>query len=193
MSRGSAGTAHSVRLIAGQCRRSKLPVVEAPGLRPSPDRVRVTLFNWLGTDLTGWRCLDAFAGTGALGLEAASRGAAEVTLLEIHPQACRSLEATCARLQLPQARVQRADALAFMRRAVPNAYELVFLDPPFAEANLRAAALEAAARLVVPDGLVYLEGPQALAPDALPAGLAVHRQGRAGAVHFQLLRAQTGA
>jgi 16S rRNA (guanine966-N2)-methyltransferase len=185
-------SAHSVRLIAGQCKRSKLPVIEAPGLRPTADRVRVTLFNWLGADLSGWRCLDAFAGTGALGLEAASRGAAEVLLLETHPQAHRSLQATQQRLQLAQARVLRAEAVTFMRRAAPGAFELVFLDPPFAEAALRAEALQAAVRLVVPDGLVYLEGPEDIAPEALPAGLAVHRQGRAGAVHFQLFRVTGG-
>lgn len=184
----AAGAPHSVRLIAGHCRGSKLPVVEAPGLRPSPDRVRVTLFNWLGADLSGWRCLDAFAGTGALGLEAASRGAAEVLMLEAHPLAHRSLEATCQRLQLAQVRVQRADALGFMRRAAPASFELVFLDPPFAEDALRAEALQAAVRLVVPDGLVYLESPQALTPEVLPPGTSLHRQGRAGAVHFQLLR-----
>lgn len=180
--------AHSVRLIAGRCKRSKLPVVQAEGLRPTADRVRVTLFNWLGVDLSGWRCLDAFAGTGALGLEAASRGAAEVVLLETHPQAVRSLQVTQERLKLSQVRVLRADALAYLRRAARASLELVFLDPPFADAALRAAALQAAVPLVVLDGLIYLESPQALAPEDLPTGVALHRQGRAGAVHFQLLR-----
>ncbi len=180
--------AQGVRLIAGRCKRSKLPAVQAEGLRPTADRVRVTLFNWLGVDLSGWRCLDAFAGTGALGLEAASRGAAEVLLLETHPQAVRSLQATVERLKLSQARVLRADAVAYLRRAPRASLELVFLDPPFADDALRAAALQAAAPLVVPDGLIYLESPQPLAPEEVPAGLALHRQGRAGAVHFQLLR-----
>lgn len=181
--------AHQVRLIAGQCKRSKLPVIDAPGLRPTADRVRVTLFNWLGADLSGWRCLDAFAGTGALGLEAASRGAAEVVLLETHAQALRSLQTTRERLQLSRVRVLRDEALSFMRRAADASFELVFLDPPFEQAALRQSALQAAVRLVVPDGLVYLEAPEAVGPEAaLPPGLVLHRQGRAGAVHFHLFR-----
>ena len=86
-----------VRIIGGQWKRSKLPVAEAPGLRPTPDRVRETLFNWLGQDLSGWRCLDAFAGSGALGFEAASRGADEVVLLERDRRLARSLVQTAER------------------------------------------------------------------------------------------------
>ncbi len=180
--------ANHVRLIAGRCKRSKLPVVQAEGLRPTADRVRVTVFNWLGADLSGWRCLDAFAGTGALGLEAASRGAAAVVLLETHQQAVRSLQATQERLQLTQARVLKADALAYLGRAPRASLELVFLDPPFDAVALRQAALLAAVPLMVPSGLIYLESPEPLALDDLPKGLMVHRQGRAGAACFHLLR-----
>src|SRR3954451_22729198 len=84
--RGRGVAAHEVRIIGGQWKRTKLPVPDKPGLRPTPDRVREILFNWLGHDLTGWRCVDAFAGTGALGLEAASRGAADVLLVEQDPE-----------------------------------------------------------------------------------------------------------
>ena len=182
-------TAHTVRIIAGQCKRSKLPVVDAPGLRPTADRVRVTLFNWLGVDLSGWRCLDAFAGTGALGFEAASRGASDVVLLETHPHALRSLRETQQRLKLAQVRVLREDALTFMRRATPASFELILLDPPFALTDVRAAALQAAASLVVPGGLIYLEAPDEAALAQLPEMLSLHRQGRAGAVHFFLFRA----
>ena len=90
--------AHEVRIIGGQWKRTKLPVPDKPGLRPTPDRVRETLFNWLGQDLTGWRCVDAFAGTGALGLEAASRGATEVLLVEQDPQLVSQLRALQAKL-----------------------------------------------------------------------------------------------
>lgn len=180
--------AHHVRLIAGRCKRSKLPVVQAEGLRPTADRVRVTVFNWLGVDLSGWRCLDAFAGTGALGFEAASRGAAEVVLLETHQQAVRSLQATQERLHLNQVRVINADALAYLRRAPKASLELVFLDPPFEATALRQAVLLAAVPVMVPDGLIYLESPQPLALDDVPKGLVVHRQGRAGAACFHLLR-----
>ena len=90
----AGGPPREVRLIGGALKRSKLPVADRPGLRPTPDRVRETLFNWLGQDLTGWRVLDAFAGSGALGFEAASRGAAEVLLLERDPALARSLQAS---------------------------------------------------------------------------------------------------
>ena len=183
-----AAPPHEVRIIGGRWKRSKLPVVDAPGLRPTPDRVRETLFNWLGQDLEGWRCLDAFAGSGALGFEAASRGASEVLLLERDPRLVRSLRESQRRLGAEGLRVEVAEALAFMRRAAPAHYELVLLDPPFDE-NLFEPALAAAAPLVVPDGFVYLEADRGFDDAAVqPLGLRVHRHGRAGAVHFHLLQ-----
>ena len=179
---------NEVRLIGGVWKRSKLPVADAPGLRPTPDRVRETLFNWLGQDLRGWRCLDAFAGSGALGFEAASRGAAEVVLLERDRRLALSLNESKQRLKAEQLRIETVDALAWMARCAPASFELVFIDPPF-DAPLVGPALELAARLVVPNGFVYVEAGAPLAPDT-PAGhgLALHRQGRAGAVHFHLLQ-----
>ncbi len=182
-------SAHAVRIIGGQWKRSKLPVADRPGLRPTPDRVRETLFNWLGQDLSGWRCLDAFAGSGALGLEAASRGAAQVLLVERDPQLVRSLQATAQRLKATALRIERADAIAWMKRAAPQSFELVLLDPPF-DAGLDADALGAALPLVADGGFIYVESRQALA--AAPTGWAVHRDGRAGAVRFHLLRRQEG-
>jgi 16S rRNA (guanine966-N2)-methyltransferase len=177
-----------VRIVGGVWKRSKLPVADAAGLRPTPDRVRETLFNWLGQDLTGWRCLDAFAGSGALGFEAASRGAAEVVLIERNRSLARSLNESRQRLKAAQVRVESADALAWMARCAPDTFELVFIDPPF-DAQLFDAALDAATRIVVPQGFVYLEADHAFAADALAArGLQVHRQSRAGAVHFHLLQ-----
>jgi 16S rRNA (guanine(966)-N(2))-methyltransferase RsmD len=165
-------------------------VADRPGLRPTPDRVRETLFNWLGQDLTGWRVLDAFAGSGALGFEAASRGATEVLLLERDAALVRSLQASQARLGATALRVEQADALAWMARCAPARFDLVLLDPPF-DAGLQAPALAAAAPLPAPGGLLYLESPSALAADAIPAGLALARQGRAGTVHYHLLRRNT--
>ncbi len=181
-----------VRLIGGRWKRSKLPVPDAPGLRPTPDRVRETLFNWLGQDLAGWRVLDAFAGSGALGFEAASRGAAAVTLLETAPKIAASLEASRQRLAADtlqvQLQVQRADAMAWMARAPKAAFELVLLDPPF-DAGLATKALAAAAPLLVPGGFVYLEAAaDTPLPEPLPGGLVPHRELRAGAVHARLLR-----
>lgn len=180
--------AREVRIIGGAWKRSKLAVADSPGLRPTPDRVRETLFNWLGQDLSGWRCLDAFAGSGVLGFEAASRGAAEVVLLEREHRLMRSLLDARRRLNATRLRIQNADALAWMARCAPDAFELVFLDPPF-DAPLLAPALAAAARIVVPQGFVYVESGHVPAPaPAVGAGLEPFRQGRAGAVHFQLLR-----
>ena len=173
-----------VRLIGGHLRRSKLRVLDLPGLRPTPDRVRETLFNWLGQDLTGWRCLDAFAGSGALGFEAASRGAAEVLLLEREPKLIAALLAAKARLRVDTLRVVRADALAWMRRGDGTRFDLVLLDPPF-DAELAAAAVAVAQPLLTPTGLIYLEAAAPL--DDLPAGIVERRRLRAGAVHAQLL------
>ncbi len=200
MSTGAARRTHSaaagrrrlpqeVRIIGGLWKRSKLPVLDRPGLRPTPDRVRETLFNWLGQDLSGWRCLDAFAGTGALGLEAASRGAAEVVLLERDAVLARRLRDSAERLKATTVKIDQADALQAMGRLGPGRFELVFLDPPFDATALFAPALKAAAAAVVPGGYVYLEAPEVWTADALaPVGLELHRQGRAGQVCFHLLR-----
>jgi 16S rRNA (guanine(966)-N(2))-methyltransferase RsmD len=183
-----AGPPREVRIIGGLWKRSKLPVADRPGLRPTPDRVRETLFNWLGQTLDGWRCLDAFAGTGALGFEAASRGAAEVVLLERDPALVAQLAASKARLGAGAVRIERSDALQWMARAAPAAFELVLLDPPF-DAPLALPAMTAAAPLLVPGGLVYVEAPRPVDATAVEAaGLEPWRAARAGAVHFHLFR-----
>jgi 16S rRNA (guanine(966)-N(2))-methyltransferase RsmD len=175
-----------VRLIGGLYRGRKLPVADRPGLRPTPDRVRETLFNWLGQTLDGWRVLDAFAGSGALGFEAASRGAAEALLLEVDAALVASLRTSRERLGAEAVKIERSEALRWMAGCAPQRFEAVLLDPPF-DADLGPAAAAAAARLVVPGGFVYLEGPTPLAE--APAGLVLHRQLRAGAVHAQLWQA----
>jgi 16S rRNA (guanine966-N2)-methyltransferase len=178
-----------VRLLGGQWKRSKLPVADRPGLRPTPSRVRETLFNWLGQDLTCWRGLDAFAGTGALGFEAASRGAREVLLVEQEPALVAQLQAIRARLKAEAVRVQRGDGLAALRAAAGQGLDVVFLDPPFDATGLFEPALRAACEAVSADGFVYLEAPRPwTAADLAPLGLALHRHGRAGAVAFHLLR-----
>jgi 16S rRNA (guanine(966)-N(2))-methyltransferase RsmD len=154
-------------------------------LRPTPDRVRETLFNWLGQDLTGWRVLDAFAGSGALGFEAASRGAAAVTMLERDAAVVRGLEAVKQRLGAAAIELVCTDALGWMSRCEPGRFDLVLLDPPF-EAGLGARAAELAAPLVGAGGLLYVEGPQLMV--APPAGFQPWRALRAGAVHAQLLK-----
>ncbi len=180
--------AGEVRIIGGQWRRTKLPVALKPGLRPTPDRVRETLFNWLGQSLFGWRCVDPFAGTGALGLEAASRDAAHVLLCEVDPTLVEQLNKQVARLKATTVHVQRTDGVACLKQLMPSSVDLVFLDPPF-DSPLFEPALQAAAKAVKPEGWVYLEAPAAWTDEALaPFGLMQHRHLKAGAVHAHLLR-----
>jgi 16S rRNA (guanine966-N2)-methyltransferase len=181
-------TAHEIRIIGGQWRRTPIKVLDKPGLRPTPDRVRETLFNWLGQDLTGWRCVDAFAGTGALGLEAASRGAAQVIALEQEAELAKLLQQQAERLKATMVQVQRSDAVAAMQRLTAGAFDVVFLDPPF-EGPWFEPALQAAVRLVPVGGWVYLEAPAEWTDEALSVlGLQVVRHLKAGAVHAHLLR-----
>jgi len=177
-----------VRIIGGQWKRRRLPVADKPGLRPTPDRVRETLFNWLGQDLTGWRCIDAFAGSGALGLEAASRGARAVTLIEQDAALVAQLNRLKEQFRAETVQVQRGDGIATLQRLPAASVELVLLDPPF-DAGLFDAALQAAARVVASGGFIYLEAPSAWSEIRVaPFGLALHRYLKAGAVHAHLLR-----
>jgi 16S rRNA (guanine966-N2)-methyltransferase len=190
--RSSASAPHEVRIIGGQWKRTRLPVADSPGLRPTPSRVRETLFNWLGQDLGGWRCIDAFAGTGALGLEAASRGAAEVVLVEQDGALLANLSRITTQLKASGVRVERGDGVAALRQRGGQGFDVVFLDPPFGDGQneaLTVAALGAARQAVRGDGWIYLEAPRVWSKDELAQiGLQVHRQGKAGVVAFHLLR-----
>ena len=186
--RPGRGLAHEVRIIGGRWKRTLLPVLDRPGLRPTPSRVRETLFNWLGQDLSGWRCLDAFAGTGALGFEAASRGAAEVVMLERDAALAHALQLGVQRLAAHEVRVVRADALTWMAQAAGAGFDLVCLDPPF-DAPILGAALAAATGVLRPAGYVYLEAGTSWPAEALgDLGLKPLRHLRAGAVHAHLLQ-----
>ena len=179
---------HEVRIIGGQWKRSKIKVIDRPGLRPTPDRVRETLFNWLGQDLTDWRCVDAFAGTGALGFEAASRGAQSVLMLEQDAQLVTLLSQTRERLKAHTVQVQKGDAMMALQRLAPSSLDVVFLAPPFEGAHFENA-LKAAAKAVVPGGWVYLEAPLHWTDEALQAcGLQAQKHMKAGAVHAHLLQ-----
>ena len=185
--RAAVHAAHEIRIIGGQWRRSLLPVPDMPGLRPTPDRVRETLFNWLGQDLAGWSVLDAFAGTGVLGFEAASRGAATVQMLERETKLVAGLSASKTRLGATAVTITQADAMAWMKRA-PAQFDLVFLDPPF-DANLFESALAASLHCVVPQGWIYLEASAPFdAASLAERGLELYRHSRAGAVHAHLIR-----
>lgn len=179
---------HEIRIIGGQWRRTRLKVIDKPGLRPTPDRVRETLFNWLGQDLSGWRCVDAFAGTGVLGLEAASRGASQVLMVEQDAVLVRELQAHAARLKADMVQIQRGDAVAALSRLSAGSVDLVFLDPPF-DGPWFEPALQAAANAVPVGGWIYLEAPVAWAAERLLAlGLQCERHLKAGAVHAHLLQ-----
>ena len=185
--RAAQHAAHEIRIIGGQWRRRLLPVPDLPGLRPTPDRVRETLFNWLGQELDGWSVLDAFAGTGALGFEAASRGATTVQMLERETKLVAGLAATKTKLDATAVTITQADALAWMKRA-PARFDLVLLDPPF-DANLFEPALAASLHCVVPQGWIYLEASAPFdAASLAERGLELYRHVKAGAVHAHLLR-----
>ncbi len=180
--------AGEVRIIGGEWRRTKLPVALKPGLRPTPDRVRETLFNWLGQSLVGWRCVDPFAGTGALGFEAASRGATHVQVCELDPVLVAQLSAQVNRLKASNVHVLRTDGVACLRQLNAASVDLIFIDPPF-DGPLFEPAMQAAAKAVKADGYVYLEAPVAWTDEQLvPMGLMLHRHLKAGAVHAHLLR-----
>lgn len=188
----TAKAPQEVRIIGGLWKRTRLPVADRPGLRPTPSRVRETLFNWLGQDLSGWRCIDAFAGTGALGLESASRGAVEVVLVEQDSALLANLSRITTQLKAAGVRVERGDGVAALRQRAGQGFDVVFLDPPFGDGQndaLYTAALGAARHAVREDGLIYLEAPRVWVDDELAQlDLQLHRQGKAGAVAFHLLR-----
>lgn len=183
------GKPHAIRIIGGDWKRTPLPVLNLDGLRPTPDRVRETVFNWLGQRLDGQRCLDLFAGSGALGFEAASRGAARVLMVERNSRAADQLRANQARLLPNTIEIAEADALRLAASLAPGSFDVVFLDPPF-DSNLLARALELSVPLVSAEGFLYVESAEAVDVAQTPAlaGWNIIRQGKAGAVHYHLLQ-----
>ena len=180
--------ANEIRIIGGQWKRTKLAVADRPGLRPTPDRVRETLFNWLGQDLTGWRCIDVFAGTGVLGFEAASRGAKEVQLVELDTALVAQLKRTQIQLKANATQVVRGDGVVTLKQMDPASMDVIFIDPPF-DSVLFEPALAAAGRVVAADGFIYLEAPVLWSDESLKdMGLMVHRHLKAGAVHAHVLK-----
>ena len=176
-----------VRIIGGTWRSRRIGFPDRPGLRPTPDRVRETLFNWLGQDLTGRDCLDLFAGSGALGFEAASRGARSVTMVENDAATWKALQDNLTTLAATAVTAVRADALEFLknhRDSHLQRYHVVFLDPPFADDHW-PQLLARLPQCLVAGGFVYCERAQPLA--ALD-GWAVVKSGRAGQVSHQLLK-----
>lgn len=178
-----------VRIIGGRWRGRKLHFPDGAGLRPTGDRIRETLFNWLQPVLPGARCLDLFAGSGALGFEALSRGAASCVLVEQNPQAWRCLQQARQLLDTEDATIIHADSKSWLASAT-GPFDIVFIDPPFAEASLSPdilVALLLQRQLLADDALLYLEQPAGHSPLLLP-GLVPHRQQQAGQVSYGLWR-----
>ena len=183
-------TPGSVRLIGGHWRGTRLPVPDVAGLRPTSDRVRETLFNWLQPVLPGARVLDLFAGSGALGLEAASRGAAHVQLVEADGALAQSLADAAARLDAQgRVAVRRGDALAFLREDAGEPWDIAFVDPPFA-AGLWPAVLALLPARLAADAWLYVESPAGHAPE-MPADWALHRASTTRDVRYALYRRVT--
>jgi 16S rRNA (guanine966-N2)-methyltransferase len=177
---------NQVRIIGGAWRSRRISFPDHEGLRPSADRVRETLFNWLGQDLGGQRCLDLFAGSGALGFEALSRGAACVVMVEKSRRVCEALRRNSELLAAKNLELHCADALEFATVAVADLaarFDVVFLDPPF-RSTLLAQVLPRVAPLLRPRGRVYVESATAFAASG---GWHIFRQDRAGQVHYTLV------
>ncbi|NOR20686.1 MAG: 16S rRNA (guanine(966)-N(2))-methyltransferase RsmD [Xanthomonadales bacterium] len=179
-----------LRIIGGNWRGRLLEVADVPGLRPSGDRSRETLFNWLQPWVPAADCADLFAGTGALGFEAASRGAASVLMIEKHPQAQAVLRQSIEQLQAEQVSLHAGGAMSKIEEMKPDSFDLVFVDPPF-DSNLGGLVLERLARkeCVRRGGFVYLESPLSLNPTP-PEGWSVWRDQQMGEVRMQLFRRQ---
>ena len=175
---------NKVRIIGGEHRSRWIEFPDAEGLRPTPDRVRETLFNWLGQTLDGKRCLDLFAGSGALGFEAASRGAAEVVMVENNRAAFRALQENRDKLACNGIVLRCEDGLGYARRQDGGRYDVIFVDPPFQSDYLPKVLPQLADRLAE-DGLVYVETGTAFEPDA---PWQVVKRAQAGKVFYQLLQ-----
>ncbi|MBM0103807.1 16S rRNA (guanine(966)-N(2))-methyltransferase RsmD [Steroidobacter sp. S1-65] len=178
---------HRLRIVGGRWRGMRIgfPAIEA--IRPSPDRVRETLFNWLQTHIVGARCLDLFAGSGALGIEALSRGASAVTFVDREPQIGRHLNETLQRLGAAGATVKTEDSLRFLERA-PQPFDVVFLDPPFASTLLQTVFSRLPQGWLAPSAHIYVECPADTPLPPLAPGWAVYRSKVAGQVGYHLLR-----
>jgi 16S rRNA (guanine966-N2)-methyltransferase len=179
----------SVRIIAGQWRSRRLPVVDVPGLRPSGDRSRETLFNWIQAFIPGSICADLFAGTGALGFEAASRGASSVAMVERDANVVRHLRDSAALLEADQIEITHGDALSWLDEQPPGTFKIIFVDPPFKD-QLHSEVLEKIeqSNCLKQGGLVYVESPASQTTPETPGGWLSWREKVIGDVRLQVFR-----
>lgn len=187
----TASTRNRLRIIGGQWRSRVLQFADVPDIRPTPDRIRETLFNWLQFDITGARCLDLFAGSGALGFEAVSRGATLVTAFEQNRAAVQGIRANCVALDTHKVVLIEANAMDRLQHdSAPAPYDIVFVDPPFASGFYEPCFQHLQERgWLAPAALVYVEAAQSLTSFTVPAGWTLQREKRAGDVYYGLFRA----
>jgi len=189
-----APAAGQLRIVAGLWRSRVLEIADVPGLRPTPDRVRETLFNWLAPRISGARCLDLFAGTGVLGLEALSRGAREAVFVERAPEALAALRRNIGKLDARGATVHAGEAFAFLGEIGQRTFDVVFLDPPFADDAIGDLCRLLDERGVLSTGArVYVEQDRARELPVLPSGWTVLKNKTAGNVRYALLAPPAGA
>lgn len=184
-----AARSNQVRIIAGQWRGRKLPFPDAQGLRPTADRIRETLFNWLTPVLHGAHCLDLFAGSGALGFEAASRGAAQVVMVDSARDVTAALQENAKRLSASTLQIRQQEAAAYLATG-PGPFDVVFLDPPFNSPELLLQSIDglsAPGRLAA-GASIYIETPAASGEPVVPANWILEKQKKAGQVAYRLYR-----
>jgi len=180
-----------LRIVAGKWRSRLLDVADVPGLRPTSERIRETVFNWLAPKIHGARCLDLFAGTGALGLEALSRGAGEVVFVEKSAVAARAIRASANTLEATGAEVRQADALDYLQAENDGHFDVIFLDPPFATDMLGdLCRLLDKSSLISVGSLVYLEDDRARPQTELPLGWRLLKSKSAGSVRYSLAQVE---
>ena len=191
---GAANKKHRpgrLRIVAGKWRSRLLDIADLPGLRPTSERIRETLFNWLAPSIEGARCLDLFAGTGALGFEALSRGATQVVFVDNSRRATRAIEKSTQILDATGALIHCTDATDFVRNSTPASFDIIFLDPPFADDRLEALCRLIEERAILASGgRVYLEQDRAKPETPLPESWRILKNKTAGNVRYMLVEAR---
>ena len=178
-----------IRIIAGDWRSRKLPVADLPGLRPTSDRIRETVFNWLAPYIPGARVLDCFSGTGALSFEALSRGAKEAVMLEMATPAVKTLKSNLALLKANNGNVVGTDSLRFLSQPAEQPFDVIFLDPPFRQRLLEETCqLLSENNYLHEDSIIYVEVEKELNPLPVPAEWRLIKSKNAGQVSFNLLQ-----
>jgi 16S rRNA (guanine966-N2)-methyltransferase len=181
----SKGGASKLRIIGGEWRSRQLPIIELDGLRPTTDRVRETVFNWLSFEIPGARCLDLFSGSGALGLEALSRGAKECTFVELNRSVAQQIERNLSTLQASNGTVHNTDALSFLQ-ANPAPFDVIFLDPPFRKGLLEQVLPKLDERWLAANAYIYIERESEAQLSQLPDHWQLKKEKRAGQLTFAL-------